>query len=275
MKLERFNPLLKFWNKYEYFTFFALVPLTLFFIYLIPHEIKQIYFILFPKDPNIFSMLLNNYAHSEISHLAGNLSAHLTIFFLLFNVEVHRKLFHRMALLIFIILPIILSLFDIFIAKIIPNALPTLGFSGIVAGWVGYFTYSIYNRMRKLHKIPLNRNFLFSIFLINAAIVALFHEELLLALVSLISSIIFIYLNKKGFLAIVRVLISGFRTKDGGWSTRLYSHIIFLLSIFFLFSLCVLIPRNPRIDSAIVNTTVHYIGYIFGMFAPLGVEYFC
>ena len=272
MKLERFNPLLRLWERYEYFAFFVLVPLTLFLIYLIPQEIKESYFILFPENPNLYSTFLNNYAHSDASHLAGNLFTYLVIMFLIFNVEVCRSLFRRMALIIFIILPIVLSLSDIYLSKIIHSSLPTLGFSGVVAGWVGYFAYSAYNHIKRLHNISLNMNFLCLVFLINASAVALSYGELLLAFVSLVSSIILAYLNRKGLLALVRVLVPFLRTGGDERMVKFYKNVVFLLSIFFVFSLFALVPRTPRMDSAIVNTTAHYIGYVFGLFVPTAVE---
>jgi len=270
MKLEEMNPLLKSWKREEYIGFFVLIPLLLTSIYFVPQEIKDSYFILFPRSPSINSMFLSSYTHSDFEHFAGNLVSYFIIMFLLFNVEVNKKMFYRMALLMFIFLPIPLSLISTIVFLRFGN-IPIQGFSGILAGLIGYFLYSSYVYLKEHHNNPqLNTNFLISVLMLNYSITLFFHEGLLTTLLgfgALCFSIYSAYLNREGIRKLFDTFVWHFKNCKN--QEKIYKILVVFSSILFILWLPVLIPKEVRVGFTIVNTIAHYVSYAFGWSMPL------
>ena len=113
---ETISGLARRWTSYELILFLFLIPLLIIVIYFLPDTVKQSYFILYPSNPNISSIFLSNYTHSEVMHIISNLVAYVVIMFLLFNLERDKRIFGIMTALVFLVLPWLLSWYTITLA---------------------------------------------------------------------------------------------------------------------------------------------------------------
>lgn len=139
--------------------FFILIPFILTIICISVQffpKLKDI-LILQPLNPTPISIFFSSYTHLTFGHLLNNLENYIVIIFLILILETDRKIFFINMLLIFFMLPILISLYIIYYE---PNSLPGSGFSGILSGLMGYFPYSVYRYLKKEWGIPLNERFL-------------------------------------------------------------------------------------------------------------------
>ena len=126
------------YKKTSYMIFYFLVPAFLLLIYFLPYSIKQ-YLILDVSNPTLISIFFSNYTHSEFLHLVSNLIAYFILIFLLFKVEIYKKMFYKISLLNFIFLPFVVSLSTVYF---LPRVPPAQGFSAVVSAFNGYLLYS-------------------------------------------------------------------------------------------------------------------------------------
>jgi hypothetical protein len=263
--------------KRDYFIFFILVPLIIFVIYLLPENIRNI-FILYPSNPTIISVFLSNYTHTGFTHLSGNVFNYFVVGFLIFVFEAGRKRFYINMLLLFTVLPVLCSLLTLYY---LPNS-ASWGFSGIVAGWMGYLLYAVYGYIKEEWRIALNANFVFLMVMINLLILLSIYKwlgwlyGLLLSLL-----LILIVLIRNDLRAMVRKLVN--MSSDFGmelrksWKSFGFIFVksgIFALTInFLLFGFFDLFPPQIKINGTIVNILVHYSWYCFGVFVPLMIDF--
>ena len=264
-------------SKFDYFIFFILVPFILIVIYLLPENIRNI-FILYPSNPTIISVFLSNYTHTGFAHLSGNVIKYFVVGFLIFMFETDRKRFYINMLLLFTVLPVLCSLLTLYY---LPNS-ASWGFSGIVAGWMGYLLYAVYGYIKEEWRIALNANFVFLMVMINLLILLSIYKwlgglyGLLLSLL-----LILIVLIRNDLRAMVRKLVN--MSSDFGMELRkswksfgfiFVKSAIFALTInFLLFGFFDLFPPQIKINGSIVNILVHYSGYCFGVFVPLIIDF--
>lgn len=261
--------------KFAYFIFFILVPLILFVIYLLPENIRNI-FILYPSNPTIISIFLSNYTHTGFAHLSGNVIKYFVVGFLIFVFETDRKRFSINMLLLFTVLPVVCSLLTLYY---LPNSV-SWGFSGLVAGWMGYLLYAVYGYIKEEWGIALNANFVFLIVMINLLILLSIYKWLggMYALL-LLFLLILIVLIRNDLRAMVRKLINiafgmGLRKSWKSFEFISVKIPIFVLTIIFLlFGFFDLFPPQIKINGDIVNILVHYAGYCFGVFVPLMIDF--
>jgi len=259
---------LKDWKKVDYIIFFLIIPLILTSIFLLPTSIKQ-NLILNPLNPTLISIFFSNYTHTEAQHFLSNLLIYLITIFLLFNIETNRKLFLKVALLNFILLPFLVSWFIVYF---LPKLPPTQGFSAILSSFVGYILFSSYSWLRKNCYGKLNYSFLFLLLMVNFLIWSIFEKGQLFYILFLIT-LLFLFLNRYSIKTILEWIIS--ETKRNLEENLLsFAYKIFILSlvIFFTFSLWTLLPSNIKIGKNIINIAAHYLGYCFGAFVPLLLE---
>jgi len=145
VKLDQLKTNLKSWTFPEWAFFFVIIPVVLFLIYLIPHEIKDTYFILNTGEPwRLQTYFLNSYTHSQLyPHLVGNVTVYLLALAAVFSFENNRRRFRVMAGCSFVIVPIITSLLTTGLFHFLGLEVRSQGFSGIVAAFIAYMFVSI------------------------------------------------------------------------------------------------------------------------------------
>ncbi|MFP4655482.1 MAG: rhomboid family intramembrane serine protease [Methanohalobium sp.] len=261
------------WDYKTFLTFFAIIPTILILIYLLPEPIKTAYFSLDPKNLFIPSIYLSAFVHFDLGHLLGNLIPYLIIMFLILNFTTDRKQFKWNMLSIYVDVPIITSLAYLFIL-ILP--LKSFGFSGIVSALIGLFLYTIYRYLRN-RGFNLDFNFVWMILLINFFLFSLYLDVvfLMLAFIFVLTAVL-IYLNKEFIREMAGYLknLGYIRRKSRELNMLEFEYYVFLitLTVVFLFPFYIIVPLNPTQGGSIVNSLSHYIGYIYGILAPVLVE---
>ncbi len=265
--------LIKSWKKIDYFFFLLFIPVLLLSIFLLPDSIKN-HFILKTSNPTLLSMFLSNYVHLNILHFLGNVLAYFFIIFLILNFETNRKLLYTTSLLMFLIMPFVSSFLLI---RLFPTLPPSLGFSAIVAGFMGYLVYSSYKYVKIFFYTKINLFLLYLVLMINLIVVAYnlktpFRFQLFIFAIS----IILVYFNKIAIKEIWKQII--LKTKnlliEKLIRRLIYYYLLFVLTIFSIFYLPNLIPSNIIEGGSLINIFSHYIGYIFGLFVPIIIDRF-
>jgi glucan phosphoethanolaminetransferase (alkaline phosphatase superfamily) len=177
--------------------------------------------------------------------------------------------------------------------------LPTFtgqGASGIIAGLMGYSVYASYKYFRDVQQIKFNVNFLWLIFLINAICLWYYLPRVVNQLIfwvifAIITSLILVlfYSQITGIKQIITKLQRNINNLNldlnvsdlNSVKTALNSSVIFIYWVI-LFSLLIvvygglitLVPSNPWQAGALTNTVVHYLGFSFGLLAPIIYDFF-
>jgi len=131
------------------------IDLLLLFFYLIPSEIQQ-NLVLIKEAPNIVSMFTNHYLHGNFSHLFGNILLFTFFSFLILLVSILIKnegIFYKLLLFNLLVMPFLLSSTWLIIE---PNAKSVMGFSGVVASFLGSFVFLYVRDFLKSVKIKVN-----------------------------------------------------------------------------------------------------------------------
>ena len=255
----------------DYFFFFIFIPFLLGFMYILPANIKN-HFILLPSNPTILSVFFSNYVHQDLLHLLNNLLGYLSVIFLLFNYETKKRTFYISSFLIFILLPFVSSFLIIYR---FPNLPPAMGFSAIVAGFIGYLIFPVFRYVKKFYYEKSNYYLIFLILIINLVFVIFnLHASLHFKIFTLVLLAILLILNRIVIYEVGKQIIQIFKNSlifnnfhDIG--NFIYYFSLFALSIIFLFFLPNLIPSQVIVGNNIINTPSHYIGYIFGLFISI------
>lgn len=254
-------------------------------LYFLPSE-KQKLFILVPSDPNIFSMYFSHFLHTDSSHLLSNLLVYtLVIILLILLIEKDLRIFYKISLLIFFMLPFILSLVSIIYFNFIGRPFYNIiGLSGIVSAYLGYFLVSFskyllsnYGYSRNVEKLNL---ITFSMFLllINVIVWIVFFTPfymstdylVLMFSLSLFSFLLLYFFIGKELVNIIKNLyFSFFSHLDKQKNLR--HLIIYLFGVFNLFIILLLVVFSfPSLitfahnDKGFTNILSHYVGYVFG-----------
>jgi len=228
--LYMMNPILQSWKKTDYLFFFIFIPAFLSFMYLLPVNIKN-YFILDTSNPTIFSIFLSNYEHVKFLHFFGNLLFYLIVIFLLFNIEINKKIFRKCSILIFIILPFISSILLIYR---FPNLPPSLGFSAIGSAFMGYAIYSIFYYIKNFYYTQLNYFFIYLIIIINLIATEFnLKDHPFLLYVKIISFLLFIILIYFNRIALKEICIQIFIKTKNMFNKKLVIPIIYNFSFLF------------------------------------------
>jgi len=256
----------KIWKKRDYIIFFILIPVVLILFYIIPQSIKNI-FILDMKHITILNIFFSNYIHSNLlNHLIPNLIIYLLLMLIIFKLETDKKLFYKVMISLFILLPFLVSLYLI---KFLP--LSTQGFSAITSGIMGYFLYVFYRYVRKNYDKKINSDFLLLLIVINAFLVLITHRIWSWSSLMFAIALIYVYKARLNLKKIFWILFLDFKNIcKSKYSIKLYKISIFVLSIYFLFSLSTILPVDIRIENNnVINIASHYFGYVFGICIPL------
>ena len=141
---------IKSWLWYHFLSFYCVIPLIVLTIPLLPFNDL---FILDICHPTFLSIYTSNFVHTTLPHLAGNLVMYLIAITGILFLENDKLRFRNMLAFLFVILPIIASIFFIiYLGKVctVQEFTNTYGFSTITLGFTGYFVY-----LTLLSSIPL------------------------------------------------------------------------------------------------------------------------
>ncbi len=252
------------WKAKDYLLFFIAIPIFIILLYILPTSVKN-FLILDMKNITPLNIFFSNYIHTAFEHISSNLIAYFIVMFFLFYLETDKKMFYYMMFLMFIALPILLSLISI---HFIPNLPPELGFSGIASGLLGYFIYVVYGYMKKLYDNTLTSNFPLLVLMINLSIITLNYINIFI-LSSLLSVFLAYTLRTKIKNILKKFLLQYKYLAKLSFKNRLAKLLVFIFSFLLSFYLPILIPTNIIIGGSIINIASHYFGYIFGIFVPI------
>ncbi len=122
----------------------GIIPLILILIYLLPKNYTNIFIFNF-NHPTIISIFFSNYTHQNLGHLCGDLLIYFITMISLLFVETNKKRLYAFSIFAFFIYPFFLPQIIEFLFSLfkIPLSLinNSLGFSGIILLFEGYFLY--------------------------------------------------------------------------------------------------------------------------------------
>lgn len=255
------------WNGREKILFFIVIPMILVLIYLLPTNIKDTYFILNKQMPFILNAFLSNYTHSDFWHLIANMGSYIIVIYLLLKFETSKANFYKTVAFLFLIVPFIVSLVTVLY-------MPTIfsqGFSGVVAGLMGYFMYVTYRHIKDTWKLHADINFIYLMLCANAMVGAgsywLTNNPLFMALL-LFLTIGLAYYNRHLLRNIAILLKNKTRELKTKRVTLIANYVTLTLALAVLFSLPSLIQITIQ-NGGLANVMGHYAGYLAGIFFPL------
>ncbi len=249
------------WKWFEYFSFFVIIPSIIISIYPFSRN-----FALNFNVPNLINIFMSNYAHSSLEHLIGNLFFYFLVMFAIFNFETNKKRFYIASAIAFAFIPFILFTITKIIIKAYSLTLPqSLGFSGIVAFLIGYFTYVFYRYLKNIF-ISINITFLMLLFVANVLYWSIVSKLVKIFILAVASTILLVCGNKEIFKEVFMKISNTINSRKR--LTKSYNIFVWMLAILLLFSLITLLPQNI----GNINIMAHYVGYIFGLFSLASVE---
>ena len=184
------------------------------------------------------------------------------------NLKTDRKRFYKVNFLLFIVLPLIISLSFLF--TIGAPGKNSVGFSGIVSALLGFLPVSIIYFLRDYYKIAFTERvtmLLMAILFVNLTIITIIYGVYLAALPLIVLIVIFFHYSKEDFKSIVGYLSKGFNKETFFERYLLIS--AFILSIM---GILMLFPQQIVGENSTTNIFAHYIGYAFGFFIPLFID---
>jgi len=263
------NLIITSWNWKDYIAFFVLIPSILILIFLLPQSIKSS-LILYTKNPTLLSIFFSNFVHSDFNHIKSNLTIYFFITFLIFGIETNKRVFNRIMLVIFFILPIFSSLIEVYF---LPMLNTIQGFSAIVSALAGYFLYSICNYVKKFYEVHEISSFFWLLLMINFTLLTFFNQKLDMFVLTFFITLVFLYGNRTNIRTIFeKIKLKNKDIKKFKLLDRIYRIELFFLSLLFMFSLPFLVPFDIKMGTSVINTPAHYIGYLFGLVTVFIVE---
>jgi len=252
----------------EFLFYLIAIPSFLVLIYLLPNWINN-FFKLNLNQPNIISIFFSNYTHQGLGHLVSNLGAYLLLILLILNFETNKKEFHFFSIFAFLIFPFIIyptTIFFFYLFKI-TNFPPTLGFSGIVALFNGYFIYCLYKYLKKNAFKDLKLGFIIFLLLFNITTWGFFNY-FYIGLISLVLLIFFIITNLEAAKNLIIFLNSKLFLQNRKNRVNLKNFVIFMFTLIPLVSLIALLPKELISNGSLINTPVHFFSLLIGLFLP-------
>jgi hypothetical protein len=255
------------WSDRDYALFFGFTPLVLILFFVLPVNLQD-QIILKPLQPTLISAFFSNYLHTNLEHFESNLLSYFIIMLLLFNIETNKKRFYIAALGVFTIIPLISSSFIIlFLSRINPS----LGFSAIVAGFLGYFVYDLYAYVKQKYSPRLNYNFLGLLFMLNVFVWSVSWSNSNLILISLIAILWFLHSTIP---AIKETLSKVMPRKKPPLKEAFHRSFLIMLPLAVaIFGMYILIPRDVITGQGnSINIMAHFIGYLCGLVLSLSYD---
>jgi len=130
---------LKSWSKLEWILFFAIVPLLLFLIFLLPQNVKDSYLIFNTAEIfKVHTIILHAYTHSTFDHLIGNVTFYIFVLAVIFLFENDKKRFWILMGCAFLLVPVINAVLTFVFWNFLNKDTTSQGFSGIAATLSAY-----------------------------------------------------------------------------------------------------------------------------------------
>lgn len=209
---------------------------------------------------------MNHYTHSTLSHLGNNLGLYLLSMFAIFNIETNKRRFHIVSIVLFILLPIAMSLMMVKYFSVLP---PLQGFSAISSGFVGYFVYAFYSYLR-MNFAFIGSTFLLIILIVNLLLTVISNDYGFETTAVLFLVLGFLLVNGREDLRMLSktfLNIIGKRSREN-YLLSIYNSLVFSACLTLIFALPFLVPSIFVRDGVITNILGHYIGWISGVFTP-------
>ncbi|MHA2031579.1 MAG: hypothetical protein ACW99Q_19555 [Candidatus Kariarchaeaceae archaeon] len=269
-KIREFNPLLKKWKKTDWIVFFVIIPGIMLLIIRLPVNIKQ-KFILDLKNPTLLSVFAHSYTHSDSTHFLGNVMIFLLTIFAILNIETNKARFYQMSVIFLLLLPII-SIIPI--AQLAGTLPPLQGFSAIVSGFLGYIIYVVYAFLESRYEY-INSTFLFLLVVLNFVTIPLIRQKFFIYSFVILVSLILLVLNIQKIIRLTHEFVGYIqRIPKKAIIEFLYKTFVAILPVFLTFSLPMLLPAVLVTNGKIINIISHYMGWIFGLFMPILLDFF-
>lgn len=256
------------WKRADWVFFFAIIPLILLGIYMMPASITGS-FNWDPQKATLISAFMSHYTHTNFQHFIGNLSQYIAIMFLIFCIETKKITFRRASLIILLAFPLLLTASELYLAP----KLGGLGFSGLLAAFLGYLPYSTYNYLKE-KGIPLKSYFLVLIMLVNFGIMILTWQNITVSqyLMVLAGVLLLAYSGRSGLVALVKFLQQQHQKFKTNKALYFVPMLIAVLASVYMLSLAAIVPQNINQDGQTVNILVHYLGYAFAISMMAALE---
>ena len=250
---------------------FILPALVLIIIqYLVPYPVKKEYFILNAAHPSFSALFLTNYVHTDDpAHLWVNVFFYELTLFCILKYSTNKNEVYIASAIFFFALPFVISLTSLNI--LYGMNIYLLGFSGIVAGFMGYFVYVIYRYVKKHYIHKLNYTFVLLILSINVSFgVIFYYRELILWIpILFISILICVWLYWKYFKIYFRRMMNIIKEpRKALEKISFISLLCYTITFFLLFMAFVYMIKPPGPNDS-TNSYAHFVGYMFGVFVPL------
>ena len=261
----------KWLSRWEFLVYFVLVPAILIVIqYLVPYSIKNEYFILHLNNPTPWAMFLTNYVHTDDPlHLWGNIFVYILIILYIFKFSTNKREIYIVSAIFFFILPFIISYSSIVALQNIP--INSLGFSGIITAFIGYFPYVFYRYVKRTYSQKFNFSFPLSIVMISLLIAIIFDYPslMLYAVILFLSLLPFIYAYRRE----LSMVFNAFHQKleeleKSNMLYRLAVYGFYAVAFFLLFVSLKELIEPPTVND-FSNIIAHFVSYLFGFFVPL------
>ena len=256
---------------WEIAVYFVLVPAILIIIqYFVPYSVKNEYFILHLNNPTLLAMFLTNYVHTDDPwHLWGNIFTYMLVILYIFKFATNKREVYIVSAIFFFILPFFVSYSSIVAFQEVP--INSLGFSGIIAAFIGFFPYVFYRYIKNAYSLKFNFSFPFSIAIISLMIAIVFDYPslILYTLVLLLSLLPFIYTYRKELSPALNIFQN--KLKELRKSNMLYKlgiYCFYAVAFFLLFFSFEGLIKPPTKEN-FSNIIAHFVSYIFGFFFPL------
>jgi len=245
------------------------VPAFLFFVYYLPSEIKEA-FVLHLEFTNLADLYMANFVHFTPDHILKNAFIYafsaLLACALLYLTSKENKLFLKIFLINLTAVPLLLSFFQFFVFNRIPlwAAHRSFGFSGIASAFLGSLVFScilILERNIKIKTIcPAVSCLITALSLLFAGLYV--KDYTLILSTSAVLVITFALFTAK--------FCSAERPSDKK-KRELFccSLLVYILTVIFCLPL---FPTVFRHDGEGINIPLHYLGFIFGLTAGMGVK---
>jgi hypothetical protein len=218
---------------------------------------------------------MSNYTHFTIDHILGNMIFYLLFIFIIFNLEKHKNNFYISSIFGFIFLPFIVYYLQKVTFPYFNISLEhSIGFSAITSFFAGYVIFATYSYIKN-YLPEINYKFINFILFLNIAFWALignYIKIMLLAFSLVVLSVLFDKTHFKKILIHIKEEI--IFSNIGNNKKRICQILFFSLLIGVLLIMPSLIPNNIKIGNNTINIVAHFLGYIFGIYAPLIIFYF-
>lgn len=254
----------------DFLLFFILIPLFLTLVLFTP---LNEWFILHTSNPELIPFYFSNYSHANILHFLENLIPYYLFISMIFRFHRDRHKFYIDMFLIFGLLPLLISSGNI----ILFPSRNTLGFSGIVAALLSYLLYIIYSYIQEQYNLKFR--YIVPIFIFGCSVFLIILKYQIVYSINLVYTILFFFMllftvivyknDLEEFIISVWDALEIYIKKsltDGKLIDVFSSLYIFMVLVVLIIVIFLsLFPVN--IEN--INIFSHYIGYCFGLFAPL------